>query len=46
MHINETRCEREAAARNAFDCIALAQIADQNDLSVDDPDIGCVRNAS
>jgi hypothetical protein len=40
MHVDETRRDREPVARDAFLRIAAGKIADCDDLSVGDGDVG------
>ena len=42
MNVDETRCEREPAAGDAFVRIAIGEVPDRNDSAVRDGDVGGV----
>jgi hypothetical protein len=42
VHVDETRCEREPVARDAFVRIAVGKIADRDDRTVGNGDVGRV----
>jgi hypothetical protein len=40
VHVDETGCERETGAIDAFDGVATREIPDRDDLPVGDCDVG------